>query len=126
MGITLDVGGEGRHAQALNLNCHRHKTLGSRRGEPIPRLIIARSDRIPLADGSVARVIVERTPLTQAALAEIRRVLAPGGIVILRHVPLPWHDRHATARRMLPGRAWRRRQVIAGQQVQETRIELSG
>jgi hypothetical protein len=125
MPITLDIGGEGRHAQALNLNCRRHKTLGSRRGQPIPRLILARADRIPLADHSVARVIVERTPLSRAALAEVRRVIAPGGVVILRHVPLPEADRHAAARRMLPGRARRRRQSIPGQSVQETRIELT-
>ena len=122
MGITLDIGGEGRHAGAINLNRSRHKTLGPRRGEPIPRLIVGRADALPLADRSVARVIVERTPLSQAAVAEIARVLAPGGVVILRHVPFAESDRHALARRTLGGTARQRRRRLGEQWVQETRI----
>ncbi len=39
------------------------KPWGPDRGEPIPRLIVARADALPLADGSVERIIVERTRL---------------------------------------------------------------
>ncbi|MBI2824772.1 MAG: methyltransferase domain-containing protein [Planctomycetia bacterium] len=122
MTITLDIGGEGRHAKAFNLNYRRHKTLDPGRGELIPRLIVGRAEAIPLADQSVGRVIVERTPLRAAALAEIARVLAPGGRVVLVHVPLPSVDRHANARRLLGGRATLRRRRLAGQWVQETCI----
>jgi ubiquinone/menaquinone biosynthesis C-methylase UbiE len=125
MPITLDIGGEGRHPGAINLNRSRHKTLGRQRGEPIPHLVVARADAIPLADRSVDRVIVERTPLNRSALAEIARVIAPGGVIVLAHVPLPDADRHAEARRILRGCAIRSRRQLAGQWVQETRIEIA-
>jgi ubiquinone/menaquinone biosynthesis C-methylase UbiE len=122
MPITLDIGGEGRHAGAFNLNRCRHKTLGPERGMPIPRLIVGRADAIPLADGSVGQVIVERTPLSRAALTEIARVVAPGGVVVLTHVPLPNADRHRLARSVLGGHAQRRHVRLAGQWVLETKI----
>jgi hypothetical protein len=124
MPITLDIGGEGRHPGAFNLNRSSRKTLGSGRGQPIPRLIVARADAIPLADQSVQRVIVERTPLSRGALREIARIAAPGGVVELVHVPLPDADRHHEALQVLSGTIERRRLQIAGQWVQETRIEL--
>ncbi len=65
MPITLDIGGEGRHKAAINLNRNRRKTLGAGRGEPIPQLVVGRADAIPLADKSVDYIIVERTPLSR-------------------------------------------------------------
>lgn len=124
MPITIDIGGEGRHPGAINLNRSRYKTLGSERGEPIPRLIVAHAEALPLAAQSVNCVYVERTPLSRAALAEISRVMAPGGEVILTHVPLPDEDRHRLARKLLPGIVRQRRTQIGGQCVQETRIQF--
>src|SRR5688500_1469436 len=98
MTMVLDIGGEGRHPRAWNLNPSRVKTLGRHRGAPIPRLILGRADAIPLADGSVDRVYVERTPLRDAALREIARIIRPGGVVTLRHVVIPGRDRHGRAR----------------------------
>ena len=99
MTIRLDIGGEGRHPGALNLNRSRHKTLGPATGQPIPNLIVGRADVIPLADRSISQVIVERTPLSRQAIAEIARVIAPGGTIVLVHVPLADADRHAPAHR---------------------------
>ncbi len=124
MPITLDIGGEGRHAGAINLNLSRQKTVGTGRGEPIPHLLVARADAIPLADCSVERVIVERTPLGRGAMAEIARIIAPGGTVLLRHVPLPNTDRHQIARELIAGRVECTRYQIGRQWVQETRIEI--
>jgi hypothetical protein len=124
MSLCLDIGGEGRHAAAVNVNIRRYKTLGPGRGEPIPRLLVARADALPLARGSVGRIVVERTPLTAAALAEIARVIAPRGTIELRHVPLVESDRHARARECLGGHAVQRTLLLAGQWVQETRIEV--
>ncbi len=104
MTITLDIGGEGRHPGALNLNLSRHKTLGAERGVTIPNLIVARADRLPLADRSVQRLIVERTPLSREALAEIARVVAPQGTIELAHVPLPNADRHCAGACYAAGR----------------------
>lgn len=124
--ITLDIGGEGRRAGVLNLNRSRYKTLGPNRGQLIPRLIVGRAEAIPFSTGSVRRVIVERTPLNAAALVEIARVVAPDGVVLLAHVPLPEGDRHAAALRALGGRWKRRTARIHGQLVQVTRIRVAG
>jgi len=115
MSLTIDIGGEGRHSGAVNVNPSRVRTLGPHRGLPIPRLIQARADCLPLATGSVDRILVERTPLSSHALREIARVISPGGTIVLRHVPCPDFDRHAAARRMLPGTVRTRRSRVGGQ-----------
>jgi ubiquinone/menaquinone biosynthesis C-methylase UbiE len=123
--LVVDIGGEGRHPTAWNLNPRRHGTLGSKRRQPIPRLIVGRADAIPLADGIVDRIIVERTPLSQAALGEIRRVLSPSGSIVLRHVVRPGTDRHARAVATLAGEVVRRTYRAFGQLLQETEIQLT-
>src|SRR5690606_8692491 len=95
---VIDIGGEGRHPEAWNVNPSSVKTLGPGRGEPIPRHILGRSESLPLEDASVDLIIVEKTPLRRGALEEIARVISPGGRVILRHVPLPGMDCHELAK----------------------------
>lgn len=85
--IILDVGGEGRYRRAWNVNPSLVATRGTRRGQPIARLIVARGEALPLATASVQLVIVERTPLRVATLREMGRVLAPGGRIVLRCNP---------------------------------------
>lgn len=123
--MILDIGGEGRTEQAWNLNPRTHKTVGPERGQPIPRLIQGRGESIPLADGSVDLVIVERTPLRPGTLAEIRRVARPAGRVILRHAQAHQRDPHVLALQALPGTVRQGMTVIGGQTYQETIIELS-
>jgi hypothetical protein len=91
----LDVGGEGRHVRAWNLNPSGVKTLGAERGQPIPRHIPGRAEAIPLPDDSVRVVIVERTPLREAAIDELQRVVMPGGVLVLRHHVNAISDPHA-------------------------------
>src|SRR5207302_9306544 len=100
----------------------RNKTVGPARGATIPRLILARADALPFANGSVGVAIVERTPLTAAGLREIARIIAPGGTIILRHVPLAHSDRHALAKRLLPGHVRSRIRSLYGQSILETTI----
>jgi len=123
--LTLDIGGEGRHVDAWNLNPRPLRTCGPQRGEPIPRHIYGRADAIPLPDGSVDCIIVENTPLRAAALREIRRVIARHGTIVLRHVQLPFSDRHAAAMGVLPGRLTRRVVRLGERVVQESRFELA-
>ncbi len=118
--VVLDVGGEGRHPEAWNLNPSPVKTFGEQRGQPIPRHIPGRADSIPLPDGSVDRLIVERTPLRVAALSEIARVISVTGTIVLRHAQPPNVDPHALASRILPGRISRRTIRLGGQVLQET------
>ena len=122
--FTLDIGGEGRHHDAWNLNPSLVKTRGPDRGSPIPRLIRGRSDAIPLADNSVDRIIVERTPLRVDALREINRVVSPRGTIILRHAVPPGVDPHRTAAHLLRGRMRQRKIRIHGTWVQESEFQL--
>lgn len=120
--LAIDIGGEGRHPHAWNVNPAARKTIGPESGQPIPRLVLARATKLPFADRSVSEVIVERTPLTRAALAEIERVLAPCATLILRHVPLKHRDRHALACQLIAGRVERGAATIGRQKVLETVI----
>ena len=122
--MILDIGGEGRHDMAWNLNPSRVKTVGRDKGQPIPRLIVARAQAIPLADRSVDRIIVEQSPLTRQALKEIARVIAVDGEIILRHVPPPNFDPHAVAKQTLPGKITMAYCRIRGRVIQETSFRL--
>jgi hypothetical protein len=94
-------------------------------GEPIPCHVPGRADDIPLADGTVDRLIVERTPLRAAALREIARVIASDGTIILRHARSPRSDPHALATQVLPGRICQRIIRLGEQVAQETSFCLS-
>ncbi len=120
--FVLDVGGEGRHAEAWNLNPSRKRTFGVHRGEPIPRLIQGRGEAIPLADRSVDVLLVERTPLRPATLREILRVAKPSARLVLRHVVGPFGDPHRLVLQMLTGEAQRNWATIGRHRVRETRI----
>jgi len=124
--MLLDIGGEGRYVDAWNLNPSQVKTLGSDKGKPIPRLILGRAQDIPLFDQSVDRIVAEQTPLPRRALAEIARVIAPGGEIVLRHVPLPMIDTHAEAQRLLPGTVCVTIHKVRRCVLQETRFQLDG
>lgn len=123
--LVVDVGGEGRHPIAWNVNPSPIRTLGRYKGQPIPRWLYGTAESIPLADGAVDWLIVERTPLSLAALKELARVVSPTGRITLRHVPLPWKDRHGLAKSVLPGRFVERMSCIGGLTVQETEFLLA-
>jgi ubiquinone/menaquinone biosynthesis C-methylase UbiE len=61
-------------------------------------LVQADAGRLPFADGSfdvvAARGVLHHLPDVTAALAEWRRVLAPGGAVVLLSEPTPTVERH--------------------------------
>lgn len=120
----LDVGGEGRHPEAWNLNPRSTKTLGSGAGEPIPNLIAGRAEAIPLPDASVEQVIVERTPLRDQSLREIARVAVPLARVVLRHARPPWSDPHQRAAQLWGPPVKQRFSRLASHIVQESEFIL--
>jgi len=124
--IVLDIGGEGRHPEAWNLNPRIRKTVGSQRGELIPLLIRGRGESIPLADGIVDVLIVERTPLRLATLTEMLRVARPTAKIVMRHAIAHRRDPHHLAVQMLKGIVQQRPATIGQQPVQETVIQLEG
>jgi hypothetical protein len=123
--FVLDIGGEGRHPGAWNLNPRRQRTLGRAAGEPIPRLIQGRGDSIPLADESVDLIIVERTPLRPAMLLEMRRVAKPSATAILRHAVGPLGDPHRTAVELLQSSARHRTLTIGRRTIRETIVSFA-
>jgi hypothetical protein len=123
--LVIDIGGEGRHVCAWNVNPSPFRTVGRYRGQPIPRWICGRADDIPLPCAVVDWLIVERTPVSKAALREFARVISPTGRITLRHAPLPWADRHALAKAILPGRIFERVLQLGAALVQETEFHQS-
>ena len=122
--IILDVGGEGRHPGAWNLNPSRLKTLGQERGMPIPRWIYGRIQDIPFGNGSVDMLIVERAPLMNAAARELARVICPGGTILLRHVVMRSElDPHAYVRSIICADVSQRLVRLGGQPVFETVLD---
>ncbi len=124
--FVLDVGGEGRHPVAWNLNQRRERSGAGRATGPIPRLILARADAIPLAADSVDLAIVERTPLCANALRELLRVTKPAGVILLRHAITPAGDPHRLALKRLGGTVGRRQFAHRGYQIQETIFQVGG
>jgi hypothetical protein len=118
--LVLDIGGEGRHPAAWNLNPSPVRTIGPRRGDPIPRRLAGRADAIPLPSRSVDLVLVERTPLNREALQEIARVIVPGGQIILRHAIPTRFDPHQLAKSLLPGPHHSQEITLFGRRLQET------
>jgi ubiquinone/menaquinone biosynthesis C-methylase UbiE len=120
--FIIDVGGEGRHPRAWNLNQRRERSGISRAVGPIPRLILARAEAMPLAAASVDLAIVERTPLQRATLRELDRVVKPAGLILLRHAITPGGDPHRVALAHFAGSIERRVFAHRDYRVQETII----
>jgi hypothetical protein len=122
--FVLDIGGEGRHPGAWNLNPRTAATVAGAAGRPIPRLICGRGEAIPLADRSVDVLIVERAPIRPSVLREIARVAKPSAIAILRHAVGPLGDPHARALAIL-GRPGRTREIVLdGLRIRETIVHF--
>jgi hypothetical protein len=83
--IILDIGGEGRHIGAINLN---PTPLTSTTGEPgrvIDGWVPGFGDQIPLPDHSVNQIYLENAPVSIKTLKEMRRVLAENSEIHLLH-----------------------------------------
>ena len=83
--IVIDIGGEGAHKGAINLNPGLTTTTTGRPGQPIPNLVQGFAEKLPFASRSADRLIVESAPLRPGAAAEMARVIRPGGVVRLMH-----------------------------------------
>lgn len=110
--MILDIGGEGCHPDAWNLNPRSRKTVGKQRGELIPLLIQGRGESIPLYDRTVDVLIVERMPLRLATLTEILQVARPSAMIVLRHAIAHQLDPHRLAVQVLRGTVEQRPAMI--------------
>lgn len=83
--IHIDIGGEGRYADALNINPSKFTSTTGEPGQLIPNWIYGRADELPLPSGSVHRLTVESAPINNQAILEILRVMRPRGQIDLYH-----------------------------------------
>ncbi|QDV47540.1 hypothetical protein Enr13x_74500 [Stieleria neptunia] len=120
----LDVGGEGRYATAMNLNPSAEKTLGPDKGQTIPNRIDGRVENIPLPDSSVKAIIVERTPLRNAAIHELARVATDDATLVFRHPVDEYSDPHARVKERISGEVDIDQLELDGQMVQQLTIRL--
>lgn len=79
----IDVGGEGRYANAINLNKGSLTTTTGVPGQPIPNLVNGLGQAMPFQSGVAGTIIAENTYLGGNVPAEMARVIQPGGSVIL-------------------------------------------
>lgn len=107
--IHIDVGGEGRHRRAVNLNPRRETTTSGVPGRPIPRLVQGLGEQMPFRSQTADVLTVENTPLRPGAAAELGRVIRSGGIIVLKH-PADYAERaHRQVIEIVRGRYTRRR-----------------
>ncbi|MCC7335429.1 MAG: hypothetical protein IT422_10040 [Pirellulaceae bacterium] len=119
----LDIGGEGRHETAWNLNPRSKKTIGPDKGRDILRLIHGRAERIPLPDACVLQIMMERAPLRRAAIFEMIRVIVPGGTIILRHHAGTGRNPHVVAQQLIDADCSVQQIKIGCQGLQQTCFE---
>ena len=119
----LDIGGEGRYQSAWNLNPRSQKTIGHDLVLAIPNLILGRAECIPLPDGCVQRIMMERAPLRRAAVFEMVRVIVPGGTIILRHNASTALDPHGLAQQLINADFSVQKISIGCQELQQTRFD---
>ena len=78
-GIQIDIGGEERYPNAVNLNPSEVGTLGSQ----IPNLILGIGEQLPFRATSVDLITLENTPIRPGTSEEMVRVIKPEGHIIL-------------------------------------------
>ena len=80
-GIHIDIGGEGRYFNAINLNPSEIGTSGSQ----IPDLVLGVGEQLPFRTKSADFITLENTPIRPGASEGIARVIKPGGQILLFH-----------------------------------------
>jgi len=83
--IHIDIGGEGRYLDAINVNPSSVTSTTGAPGRPIPNRIAGVGETLSQANQSVDLITVENTPIRSGASAEIARVIKPGGEIRLVH-----------------------------------------
>jgi len=83
--VVIDVGGEGAHRGAINLNPNLTTSTTGAPGRPIPNLVLGVGERLPFASHSADTLIVESAPVRAGSAQELARVIRPGGTIRLVH-----------------------------------------
>ena len=83
--VVIDIGGEGRYPNAINVNPSEVPSL--RPGGTIPNRVDAFGEKLPFPDNSVDGIVIESGPINPDVIREIVRVLKPGGSIRLLSPP---------------------------------------
>ena len=105
--LHLDIGGEGRHFNAVNLNPSTHTTCLSGPQLPIPNHLQGRGESIPCSDCSVFLITIENTEITEDMTIEIKRVLDAHGIIRLIHPTGYAAEAHSYVATIVNGKVFR-------------------
>jgi len=83
--VHVDIGGEGRYPDAINLNPIKVQTTTGTPGNPIPNLVQGTGENAPFLSNSVDKITVESAPIRPGTASEIQRMIKPGGEIRLMH-----------------------------------------
>ncbi|MEZ6080408.1 MAG: hypothetical protein R3C56_33475 [Pirellulaceae bacterium] len=119
----LDIGGEGRYENAWNLNPRSKKNDRAGQGTCHPPSHSGTRECIPLPDGCVQQILMERAPLRRAAIFEMIRVILPGGTIILRHHVGTGRNPHVEAQQLIDADCSVQQIKIGCQGLQQTCFE---
>ncbi|WP_305885087.1 RHS repeat-associated core domain-containing protein [Pleionea sp. CnH1-48] len=82
--VHIDVGGEGRFADAINLNPGTLTTTTGAAGKPIPNLVQGVGNQMPFKSNAADVITLQNAPISNATASEIARVIKSGGKVRLQ------------------------------------------
>ena len=83
--VHLDIGGEGRYSDAINLNPLSYTTTTGVSGQPIPNHFLGFGDSIPFGGARISYISIENTPISPRMIDEVKRVWIPDGKIVLSH-----------------------------------------
>lgn len=83
--VILDIGGEGRFENAINLNPQFLTSTTGVEGRLIPNWLPGTGNQIPLADLSVDIIHLQNAPINIDTMKEMLRVLKPRSKIHLTH-----------------------------------------
>lgn len=83
--VILDIGGEGRYKEAINLNPNDQTSTTGTPGRPISRWLQGKGEEIPLGDQTIDIVHAQNVPVKLKTLLEMLRVIRTPGRISLIH-----------------------------------------
>jgi hypothetical protein len=81
--LHIDIGGEGRYPNAVNVNPNTVTSTTGTAGRPIPNRVAGTGQQLPFGNAVADGISLENAPILPRTATEIARVLKPGGSVRL-------------------------------------------
>lgn len=83
--VIIDIGGEGRYLNAININPQALTSTTGESGRLIPNWIPGFGHSLPFRNRSIDLIYLENAPLTDKVMNEVHRVLKVNGELKLTH-----------------------------------------